>query len=358
MKRIFIAILLCSAFAFQTMAIDTSAKSAILLEARNRTVLYEKNAYEKRPIASTTKIMTAILAIENGDLEDVVEVKPEQVGIEGTSIYLKEGERISVKTLLYGLMLKSGNDAAETLAQYVSGDIASFVKLMNEKANILGMENTNFANPHGLPDDNHYSTAYDMARLTAYAMKNETFRAIVSSKNYTSEGRSFANHNKLLKMRNEIDGVKTGFTKAAGRCLVSSGEKDGMRLVVVTLADPNDWDDHLKLYDFGFDNFKCTKICSDGQVVATLPIAGNGRVSAVAECDFCVTSANADEIEKKIYLPRFRYAPVLKGDKVGEIRIIKNGETIKKVDLLADRDIVLSQKKGLFEKVLDKIKNG
>lgn len=358
MKKVFTAILLCFAFVFQVMAVETSAKSAILFDANTGSVLYEKNANEKRPIASTTKIMTAIITIERGNLGDIVEVKPEQEGVEGTSLYLKAGEKISVKTLLYGLMLRSGNDAAETLARYVSGDMESFVKLMNEKANALGMKNTNFENPHGLPNENHYSSAYDMALLTAYAMKNEMFKTIVSSKTYASEGRSFRNHNKLLDMREEIDGVKTGFTKAAGRCLVSSSEKDGMRLVAVTLFDPDDWDDHLKLYDFGFNNFKNVKICGQGQTMAKLPIAGYGRISVASESDFSVTAKKEDKIETQIYLPRFRYAPVKKGEKMGELQIIKNGDVIKTVELIADEEVNLPREKGFFERILDKIKNG
>jgi len=302
--------------------------------------------------------MTALLVIENGDLEDNVEIKKEQVGIEGTSLYLKEGEEISVKTLLYGLMLKSGNDAAEALAAYIAGDVENFVKMMNKKADDLEMKNTNFMNPHGLPDDNHYSTAFDMALLSGYAMENATFREIVSTKNYIAEGRSFKNHNKLLSMREEIDGIKTGYTKTAGRCLVSSAKKEGMRLVTITLSAPDDWDDHLKLYDFGFDNFKTVTLCEKDEYIAKLPVAGCGEIEIIVKNGFKTTVSSDKIIEKQIYLPRFCYAPIKKGEKMGELIITDDGNVIEKIDLISNAEINLPPKKGFLEKLLDKIKNG
>ena len=215
-------------------AIDVSAKSAVLYEVSTGRVLYQKNMEEPRAIASTTKIMTALLTIENTDLTEKVTIKPEFTGIEGTSLYLKAGEQITVETLLYGLMLQSGNDAALVLADHVAGDIPTFVSMMNARAQELGMENTHFENPNGLPAEGHVSSALDMAKLAAAAMQNPDFQKVVSSKTYAANGRAFSNHNRLLKMREDIDGVKTGFTKAAGRCLVSSSLRDNMRLVAVT----------------------------------------------------------------------------------------------------------------------------
>lgn len=358
MRRIAAFLLFCITFTFWVNAATTSAKSSILMEANTGVVLHEKNANEKRPIASTTKIMTAILTIENVDLNEIVSVKKEQVGIEGTSLYLKEGEQITVKTLLYGLMLRSGNDAAEVLATYVAGDVGSFVDMMNDKAEKLGMKNTNFANPHGLPNDNHFSCAYDMAILTAYAMKNEIFKEIVSTKNYTAEGKSFKNHNKLLSMSNYIDGVKTGFTKAAGRCLVSSAENDEMRLVTVTLNDPNDWDDHLNLTKFGFENYRNITVCEKDEIIAMLPIAGYGTVNALAGEKAIYTISNTDEITTQVYLPRFLYAPIEKGEKIGSIVIVKNEENVETIPLISSETIKPPQKRGFFEKLIDKIKNG
>ena len=358
MKKILLCVFLVFALLLNANAVDTSAKSAILYEINTGEILYEKNANEKRPIASTTKIMTALLVIENGNPDHIVEIKTEQVGIEGTSLYLKEGEKISVKNLLYGLMLKSGNDAAEALAAYIAGNVPDFVSMMNEKAKSLGMENTNFENPHGLPDDNHYSTAYDMALLSAYAMKNGIFKEIVSTKSYTAEGRSFVNHNKLLNMREEVDGIKTGYTKKAGRCLVSSAEKDGMRVAAVTLSDPDDWDDHVKLYDFAFENFKTVVLCEKDEKITDLPVAGYGKIEIIAKEDAIKTVDRHKNYKKQIYLPRFCYAPIKKGDKIGELHITDNGKAIEKTDLISNTEIKLPEKSGFFKKLIDKIRNG
>ncbi len=349
---------MCAVISFQSLAIETSAKSAILYDADYGNVLYEKNADERRPIASTTKIMTAILTLENAELNDIITVKAEQVGVEGTSLYLKEGEKISVKTLLYGLMLRSGNDAAEVLARHVGGDIDSFVFLMNEKAEKLGMKNTTFKNPHGLPNDEHQSTARDMAILTAYAMKNDIFREIVSTKNYTAEGRSFTNHNKLLSMSETVDGVKTGYTKAAGRCLVSSAIQDDLRLVAVTLSDPNDWDDHLNLFDFGFNNFHKFKAYARREIVSSVSIAGmNLKVPVIIENEFSTVMKNDVDAKCEIYLPHFCYPPISKGEKIGEARILNGDEVIATADLLAGEDVGIPPKVSFFEKIKSLFKN-
>ena len=353
-KKALLLIFLCIVCTASATAIETSAKSAVLYDANTGVVLYEKAADTPREIASTTKIMTAILVIENADLNDIVKVLPEQEGIEGTSLYLKAGEQISVKTLLYGLMLRSGNDAAEVLARYVGGDIESFVKMMNDKAEELSMENTHFVNPHGLPAEGHLSTARDMAKLTVYAMKNETFRKIVSTKSYTSEGRSFNNHNKLLSMREEIDGVKTGYTKAAGRCLVSSAKKEGLRLVAVTLFDPNDWDDHISLYDMGYDRYKLLSFYEKNDVVTRVAVAGTGKtVSAICANDVSVVIEKESDAKCEVYVPRFCYAPIKKGDILGEIRVIKDGKEITRESLIAGEDVRQPEKEGFFAKIFN-----
>lgn len=358
MKKLSLIILMCAVISFQSLAVETSAKSAILFDADYGNVLYEKKADERRPIASTTKIMTAILTLENAELNDIVTVKPEQVGVEGTSLYLKEGEKISVKTLLYGLMLRSGNDAAEVLARHVGGDIDSFVSLMNEKAEKLGMKNTTFKNPHGLPNDEHLSTARDMATLTAYAMKNETFREIVSTKNYTAEGKSFTNHNKLLSMSETVDGVKTGYTKAAGRCLVSSAIQDDLRLVAVTLSDPNDWDDHLNLFDFGFNNFHKFKAYARREIVSSVSAAGMDlKVPIIIENEFSAVMGNEVDAKCEIYLPHFCYPPISKGEKIGEVQILNGDEVIATADLLAGEDVELPPKVSFFDKIKSLFKN-
>ena len=236
--------LLFSIFPCQAKAVGTSAASAILMDADSGRVLYEQNADARMLIASTTKILTALVAIREGDLSDVVTVKREATLTEGSSMYLKEGEQLTLEALLYGLMLCSGNDAAVAIADHVGGSQKGFVKLMNETARELGMEDSSFANPNGLDAEDHYSTARDMAKLACAAVKNETLLRIASTQSVTIGGRTMTNHNKLLRYVDGCLGLKTGYTRAAGRTLVSCCERNGQRLVAVTLQDGNDWADH------------------------------------------------------------------------------------------------------------------
>ena len=243
-----------------------SAQACVLIDAKSGAVLYEKNSSARLPMASTTKIMTALVVLEHMSCEQEVIVSKESTLIEGSSIYLKENEKITVENLLYGLLLESGNDAAYTLALACSGSVENFTLLMNEYAKQMGLKDTNFSNPHGLSDENHFTTAYELAFITSTAMKNEKFRKIVSTKKYVcssqdgSYNRYFFNHNKLLKSYNGAIGVKTGYTKAAGRCLVSAAQRNDEMFIVVTLNDPNDWRDHENLLEYGFENFKCVEI--------------------------------------------------------------------------------------------------
>ena len=243
---------LFSIYPCQVKAVGTSATAAILVDADSGRVLYEQNADARMLIASTTKIMTALVAIREGSLSDVVTVKREATLTEGSSMYLKEGEQLTLETLLYGLMLCSGNDAAVAIADHVGGSQKGFVKLMNETARELGMEATSFANPNGLDAEDHYSTARDMAKLACAALRNETLLRIASTQSVTIGGRTMTNHNKLLSRVEGCVGLKTGYTRAAGRTLVSCAERDGVRLVAVTLQDGDDWNDHAALYDRGF----------------------------------------------------------------------------------------------------------
>ena len=231
-------------------AVQLSAAAAILMDADSGEILFEKDAGRCMRIASTTKIMTALVALERAKLTDTITVTASHM-VEGSSMYLKPGETVTVEELLYGLMLCSGNDAALALADCCGG-LEVFVAAMNEKAAALGMKDTSFANPNGLDDENHYSTAQDMAVLAAYAAEDPTFRRICSTKTATVGGRSMTNHNKLLRQIEGCIGMKTGYTKAAGRTLVSCAERQGRRLVAVTLCDGNDWVDHKTLYEMGF----------------------------------------------------------------------------------------------------------
>lgn len=258
-KRVFrimlISQLLFSICTLQTMAVSTSAASAILVDAGSGDVLYEQNADAKMLIASTTKIMTALVAIREGNLSDTVTVSKTAACTEGSAMYLGIGEELTLETLLYGLMLCSGNDAAVAVAEHVGGSVEGFVAMMNEAAEEIGLTSTSFANPNGLDHENHYSTARDMAILAGEAMKNATFRRIVSTKIVSIGGRSMTNHNKLLSMAEGCIGLKTGYTRAAGRTLVSCAERSGHRLIAVTLRDGNDWADHQALFDYGFSAY-------------------------------------------------------------------------------------------------------
>lgn len=252
-------------------AVETGAEAAALIDVESGRILYSHNGRKKMRIASLTKIMTAIVAIEHGDLSDTVKAGINAYGVEGSSIYLKLGERMTLLHLLYGLMLRSGNDAAVAIAEHVGGSVEGFVLMMNEKAAEIGMADTTFKNPHGLDADGHLSTAEDMARLTAYALKHPVFREIVRTPfiRVPNPGepwdRLWRNKNKMLHLYPGADGVKTGYTKAAGRCLVSSATRDGRQLAAVTLNDGNDWADHARLLDYGFSQFPLRELYRAGE---------------------------------------------------------------------------------------------
>jgi D-alanyl-D-alanine carboxypeptidase len=258
-------------------AISTHAQAAALIDVGTGRILYSHHGNERLLIASLTKIMTAIVAIENGNLQDIVKVSRSAVGKEGSSIYLKEGQEMSLHHLLYGLMLRSGNDAATAIAEHVGGSEQGFVFMMNAKAAELGLMNTSFMNPHGLDMEGHYSSAEDLAKLTAYALKNPTFREIVSTKvkRVPNPGEKWDhvwyNKNKMLSLYEGADGVKTGYTKAAGRGLVSSATRDGRQLAVVTINDGNDWLDHAHLLDWGFRYFANQRLIAEGEAVPDTP---------------------------------------------------------------------------------------
>ncbi len=236
----------------------TSARAAALLDADTGSFLYAKNENERLSMASTTKIMTAIVAIENAELDRIVKVDDRAIGIEGSSIYLKKGEEMSIKSLLYALMLRSANDAAAALAYEISGSIDNFSLLMNGKAGELGLSDTNFENPHGLDSKNHYTTAHDLAIISAYALRNPAFKEISSTRKIeidsSEQTRLLVNHNKLLSRYDGCIGVKTGYTKKSGRSLVSAAQRGDKTLVCVTINAPDDWNDHKKLLDYGFSH--------------------------------------------------------------------------------------------------------
>lgn len=232
-----------------------SANNAALIDQETGELLFEKNAHEKQSVASITKVMTAIIAIESGKLDEVSATSRRAIYTEGSSIYLEQGEKMTVEDLVYGLMLRSGNDAAVAISEQIGGSVEGFVYLMNEKAEWIGMQNTHFDNPHGLESPTHYSTAYDMALLLRYAMENKTFQKISGTKMHKAENRTYSwkNKNRLLTEKYKYcTGGKTGFTKKAGRTLLTSAKKGDKALVAVTLNAPDDWNDHIQMFEWGF----------------------------------------------------------------------------------------------------------
>ena len=288
MKRLFAgaaAALLAAALFLPMKTRAVSAQKAILVDAVSGRVIYEKDADSRSLIASTTKIMTALIVCEQCNVLDRMRIPKEAVGIEGSSMYLQEGEILTLQELLYGLMLSSGNDAAVALAIYCGGTVEGFAELMNDKARILGMTGSHFENPNGLDSPGHYSTARDLAILAAYAMENPIFYKTVSAKNVTVGQRYLHNHNKLLWQVEGADGVKTGYTKAAGRILVSSATRNNRRILAVTIDAPDDWNDHTELLNYGFDNFDKKVIFKKGEIY----IKGNAENIHIAFCYyFCV----------------------------------------------------------------------
>lgn len=322
-----------------------SARSAVLIDGASGRLLYEKNGFEKLSMASTTKIMTAILAIENCGMDDVVTISSTASGVEGSSLWLEVGEKLSVEQLLYGLMLNSGNDAAVALAEQVSGTVDDFVKLMNNKARELGMFNTSFETPNGLDSDDHYTTAYDMAIMTRYAMTLPDFRKIVGTKNAAIPwadnpwDRSLKNHNKLLWQYEGCTGVKTGYTKKSGRCLVSAAMRDGRELIAVTLNAPDDWNDHTKLLDYGFNDFRASVLARKGQLWETVTVEYEELGLVCAE-EFVTSLRDIEReyIEYRAEVGDFTL-PIKQGQQLARLYMFYEGEFLGAVDLCADRSL-------------------
>lgn len=310
-----------------------SAQKAILMDGETGRVIYEKRADEKSLIASTTKIMTAIIICEQCNVLDRMCIPKEAVGIEGSSIYLQEGEILTLQELLYGMMLHSGNDAAVALAIYCGGTVEGFAGMMNDKARMLKMRGTHFVNPHGLDAPDHYSTARDLAILAAYAMENPIFAKTVSTKSVTVGNRSLTNHNKLLWRVEGADGVKTGYTKAAGRILVSSAQQQGRRLIAVTIEDGNDWADHAALYAEGFQQYSIRQVVSKGQIMGCLPVFGGAmeQVELVAAEDFSYALRPDETPVICLSQKGMVFAPVVEGGDAGFAYICLDDRAVGKV---------------------------
>ena len=370
MKNIFSVILVLAIFFTTSVngntlsSEDISAKSAVVICAETGEIVFEKNAYEQLPMASTTKIMTSILALEYGASEEFVLVNDEMISVEGSSIGLLSGDKISLKTLVKGMLLESGNDAANTTAVIVGGTISDFVALMNYKAKEIGMYSTSFETPSGLDGENHFSTAFDMAILGAYAIRNPLFKETCSSQEevvyYGNEPyrRVFSNNNKLLKLYNGAFGIKTGFTKKSGRCLVSAVEKDGKTLVAVTLNAYDDWNDHIKMYDSSFDMVQSVDFFCDLEDVNVKIVGGTENAVGVHLSNEPKITTTDDNFlyTSKIYLKPFEYAPVDEGDVLGFVEFYDgNGVNVVVADICADSSVPI-EVKVKEENILDKIK--
>ncbi len=336
------------------------AAAAVLMDVTSGRVLYANNASERRSIASITKLMTALVALEStADLTAPVEILPEWTGVEGSSLYLEAGEILTMETLLYGLLLRSGNDAATAIAGHCATDEESFVAWMNARAADLGMEDTRFSNPHGLDGEGHYSTAMDMATLAAYCMQQEALREIVATKSITVEGRSIVNHNKLLWNYPGCVGMKTGYTDEAGRTLISSAVREGQTLVCVTLSDPDDWADHTALLDYGFATYPAAVFLEAGDPVGSQRVLGSflhgvPLVSAEA-LSYPLTQEEAARAEVRSMLPAGVAAPIAEGGIAGSVQLVLDDEVLAETYVLyaaaRNRDVLAEN--SLLQHALD-----
>lgn len=341
--------MICALVAFQmnAYAVTDTSESSIVINADTLEIIYQNNAYAKRSMASTTKIMTALLLAESGRLDEIITCTAEMVSVEGSAMGLKAGDKISARDLMYGILLMSGNDAANVCAFFISGSVEEFAKLMNGKAKELGLSSTNFVTPSGLDADEHYTTAHDLAVLTAYALKNDDFAKACSSYSATVHfgdpmvKYTITNHNRLLKSYEGCIGVKTGFTKKSGRCLVSAAERDGKKVIAVTLNDPNDWRDHASLLDYGFEKLCSSTFTSDGNELSLPVLCGENDVLKLDFDDMVVSalSENLDKLKLSVILPDYIFAPVERGTAIGKAIVTYEGRTVAQTPVYTSEQI-------------------
>lgn len=331
-------------------AMADSAKGACLMNTVTGEVVFEKNGNEQLPMASTTKIMTLIVAVESSNPDDIVTIPREAVLEEGSSAYLEEGARYSMRDLWYGLMLNSGNDAAVAIAYHISGSKEAFAEEMNNKARAIGVKNSSFKNPNGLDEEGHYTTPLDLAKITQYALNNEQFAEVVSSRIHTArymkaDGTEatieYINHNRLLREVEGCIGVKTGYTKADGRCLVSAAERDGVRYVAVTLNAPDDWKEHKEMLEMGFSDYHMVKAVKKNDIIRHVASDGKEVCKLVAASDFDIPTngKKGNDFEIRVNLPDETYMPLNEGEKIGELEIYCGEEFIGEVNVIADRTV-------------------
>lgn len=344
MKRTLTAVLVLLMCVVPTAAAQPgdSAGASIVVDAASGRVLWGHDVDEPRPIASITKLMTALVAAERGPgLSTEVTIRPEWTGIEGSSMYLRAGEKLTIEELLYGLLLVSGNDAAEALAGCCGGERETFLLWMNQQADALEMKNTQFSSPSGLEDEGNYSTAADMALLARKVLENETLRRICSTRSATVAGRTLVNHNKLLWRYDGCEGMKTGYTDQAGRTLVSCARRGEQVLIAVTLNDRNDWADHAALLDYGFSTYPACTLVEEGAVLGSAPVGGSvtPQVALCAGSSFSYPLSAEEAGEWTVKLDGPLTAPLSAGQKVGTVELTVNGAPVGSVDLVCASDV-------------------
>lgn len=328
--------------------VNTSARACVIIDEATGRILLSHNETEQLPMASTTKIMTALLAIENGDLDSPVTCSRNAFGVPGTSIYLSEGETLTLKEMLYGLMLASGNDAATAIAEYIGGTTENFCRMMTERAAELGCTGTVFLTPHGLPQDGHYTTAYDLALIAREAMRNELFREIVSTRRATIpwEGRDYDrvlnNKNRLLSTYEGATGIKTGYTKKAGRCLVFGAERNGMRIIGVVLNCPDWFNEAARLMDEAYARFESVTLLCAGEEVAVIPVGSSDTesIAVVAAADLAGVIKNGDIPRIELELPEMLEAPVHRGDVIGKALMIAGDVVVAECNIVSAEDSI------------------
>lgn len=367
MKKVFYLIILAvvtlhSAFLARVYAEalpDLTAKSAVVIEAKTGKIIYARDAETRRYPASTTKMMTLIVALEKGRLDDVVTASRMASETEGSSIWLENGEKLKLEDLLYGMMLVSGNDATVAVAEHIAGSVPEFAKLMTQKAREIGAANTNFTNSSGLPDERHYSTAHDLAKIAAYGYQNELFETIISAKEKVipwavkDYGRDLKNENRMLWLYDGGNGVKTGYTEAAGRCLVAGAKRNGVQIITVVLDSKYMWNDSIALLDYGFSKIGTTKLYDEGEVLAKIKVAAGEKpeVALITDDDIFVPVVDGETVnyQTELDIPNKINAKVEKGQKIGQVKIMYQGTAIITKDLIAAEDV---NRKSFFLKLL------
>lgn len=348
MKKYIMLLVIAIAMSFnaQAFAMAENADCACVVSMMTGEVVFSKNIDERHAMASTTKIMTAIVALEHCKLDDVVFVSANAASQEGSSAYVKENHRLYLRDALYGLMLNSGNDIAVAIAESVAGNVEAFVELMNEKALELGLSNTHFANPNGLDNPEHFTTAFDLAVIARYAMSNSDFREIAATQAYQAKPLNdeeilyFSNHNKMLGLYEGATGIKTGYTKSTGRCLVSSAKRDDMEFIAVTLDDSDDWNEHIEMLDYAFAKYYPKKIIEKDMIIKVAQIDGK-RYNMIVADDFTIPFKENGKVSVEIvsHMSDKLKSPINAGEKVGYVEIRCDGVTIGSVDIISQSDI-------------------